>query len=103
MPATSSGSPTTTGAEMLLDERAVEHPRLHLAVADRDDDLVGAGALGEPARGDARPVAGHLRLRAVGVPDRDLEPVVPCVEHFDEAVRIADVRADELGRQRPPQ
>ena len=37
---------------------------------------LGARLLGEPARGDPRAVPRHLGARAVGVPDRDLDPVV---------------------------
>ena len=61
---------------VLLDEAVSAEHRRHLALAHAHDDAVGARALGQPARRDPRAVARDLGLRAVRVPDRDLDPVV---------------------------
>ena len=61
------------------------------------------GPLGQPARRDARAVAGHLRARAVGVPDRDLEPVVAAAEDLEDAVRVADLARARRRESATPQ
>ena len=92
--------PDDDGAELLFDERRLQHPRPHLAVADADDYCSGAAACGEPAGSDACPVARHLRLGAVGIPDHDLEAFAIGGQHFDEPVGVAHERADEVRRER---
>ena len=77
-------------AEVLFDERAVEHARGHLARADAHGHRARAGPVGEPPRGDAGAVPGHLGARAVRIPDRDLDPVVAGGAHLEDAVGVAD-------------
>ncbi len=87
-------------AEVLLDQPAAEHPGGHLAWADLHRHDLGAGLLGEPACGDPRAVAGQLGLRAVGVPDHELEPVLPARSDLEDPVGVADFCAHGLGRER---
>jgi hypothetical protein len=76
VPFTSSASEgaTSTGAHVHLDLETTAHPRSDLALVHGDRDLIGAAAAGKPPPSDARPVAGQLGGRPVGVPDDDLRP-----------------------------
>ena len=86
-------------AEVGLDSPVAEHPRFHHPRPDREPHPLDAVPLGEPARHDARPVAGHLGLRAVRVPDRDVGRVRAGHIHLEDAVRVADELADAVGRE----
>ena len=72
-PSTSiSGSPTAT-SPMSVSVSSASSIRASISPsAVVIDDLARARRGGEPARGDAHPVARHLGGRAVGVPDRDV-------------------------------
>src|SRR5207247_8506754 len=54
-------------AERLLDVPVVEHARLDVTIADANAHTLGARELGEPPRGDARAVSGHLGRRSIGI------------------------------------
>jgi hypothetical protein len=76
--------------ELLLHLGAAQHARADLAVADADADALCPGPLREPARGDSRPVAGHLGCRPVRVPDHHVRPVRARGDHLDDAVGVAN-------------
>src|SRR5205085_11324088 len=65
------GRPHLDAPELLLD-LAVAHTRPHGARADADRNLSASRPLGEPASRDPGAVSGHLGLRPIRVPDRDL-------------------------------
>ena len=75
-------------AEVGLVEIALA-PDLHRARPDANARKVGAGSLHEPGAGDARPVSRHLRVRAVGIHDRDLDLVAVDAQDLDGAVELA--------------
>ena len=74
------------------DRRAVlGPPHLHGSRADVNASLCRAGAAHEPGRGDSRPVARHLGVRAVRVDDADRHVVSGDTKHLDRAVGSGQV------------
>ena len=114
---TACGFPTSTGvtempvdrlrprddhlAEVLFENAAFEDARADRPIADDDLDPLGTRTSCEPGRGDPCPVARELRTRPVGIPDRDLDPVVRRGEHLDHAIGVARQR-DGVGTLEPP-
>ena len=117
----SSGSPTTTACGLPTstgDHARGRRPRscrrtLHVAQLLLDlavrrparDDLArrrrarASVSAAEPRGDDPRRVPGHLRGRAVRVPDHDVRPVVAARGHLDDAVGVTDL-ADARARGR---
>jgi hypothetical protein len=87
-------------AELLLHLAVGKQARRDLARSDADHDAVEPGPVGEPAGRDACPVAGHLCLRAVRVPDDDPRRAAVDGENFEDAVGVAHRLADVLHTQR---
>src|SRR5262249_1133116 len=73
-------------ADVRLHVEAAEHPRRDDAGPDPYGHLVEAGEKRMPARRDPRPVAGELRLRAVRVPDHDLNLAPVAHRDLEDAV-----------------
>ena len=75
------------GPQLLL-YVAVLDSRDGLASPDANADFAGSRSIGEPARGDARAVAGQLGRRAVRVPDDDVGFGVRGGDDLDDAVGV---------------
>jgi hypothetical protein len=76
-------------SEILLDLAARKDAGDDAAAPDAHANGRRARSVGEPGGGDPRPVSGELRLRAVRVPDEDLDGIDARGEHLEHAVRPA--------------
>jgi hypothetical protein len=88
-------------AEVLLDLTSPEHGGDDLPLADANRDSVRAGAFGEPGGGDASSVPRKLGLRAVWVPDDDVQSRVTDENHFHDTVTVAHEVAHLDGVEKP--
>ena len=88
-------------ADVLLELAALESMRVHDGtLADDDLDAGGARAGSEPRGRDPRAVTRELGLRAVGVPDGDLDAIVGGIQNLEHTIRVSGQLHRIVGRQR---